>query len=189
MSRDRLSDFLQTGNFHLFDVSFSIPLTLLPIYGFARVSLPQINLDVHPIKEGNYEYPRKIIKGATVAPITLEQGVSVFNSDFGDWVRKAVIGRIDPKDLLLVQFTRLNPSAQGSVGSSFAVPGQLPGGLGSGGFSFEFALRLPGRAWLLKQCRPASYKPGSDFDGLSQDISIATLDLEYEEFEEFSLGI
>lgn len=192
MSRDRLSDFLQVGSFHILDVSFSIPPVLLPVFGFARCTLPQVNVEMRRIKEGNYEYPRKVVQSADVSVVTLEQGVSIFNSDFGDWVRKAVIGRVGPKNLLIVQFTRINPVADrlgGAVNVTAGVRGQLPGGFGGGGFSFEFARRLPGRAWLLKECRPSSYKPGTDFDGLSQDISIATLDIEYEEFAEFSLGI
>jgi hypothetical protein len=42
---------------------------------------------------------------------------------------------------------------------------------------------------MLENCRPASYKPGSDLDGLSSEVSIATLELEMEEFTEYNLGV
>lgn len=177
MARDRLQEFFQTGTFHLFDVSFSLPIVLLPVFGFSKIQAPGLKLDVHSIKEGNYEYPRKIIKGATVDPIVLEQGISIFNSDFGDWCAKAVKGRIDPKNLLLVHFTRIGIGD----GDEFAI--------GNGAFSFEFVKRVPGRAWLLKNCIPSHWKVASDFDGLTQDISVQSLELEMEEFEEISLGV
>lgn len=159
---------------------------LVPIFGFKSVSAPQLNIENQPIKEGNYEFPRKVIKSASVAPITLEQGVSIVNSDFYDWVRKAVVGRMGPRNLLLVQFSRINPvgASEGTFRSA-----------GSGNFfasafgNAEFAARIPGRAWLLENCRPASYKVGSDFDGLSQEVSLATLDIEMEEFTEYNLGV
>lgn len=178
MPRERLTDFLQVGNFHVLDVSLTIPPVLLPIFGFARCTLPQVNVEMHTIKEGNYEFPRKVVKAASVDPVTLEQGVSIFNSDFGDWIRKGIVGRVRPKNLLLIQFTRINPTDQADFNVTLG-----------GALNFEAAVRLPGRAWLLKACRPSSYKPGSDFDGMSQDISVASLTLEYEEFTEFSLGI
>lgn len=175
MARDRLKDFLQTGTFHLFDVSATIPPVLLPIYGFSKCSAPGIHLDIHKIKEGNFEFPRKIVKGAECEPIVLERGVSLADSDFSDWVRKAITGRIAPKDLLLVQFTQVG----GGVGTQ----------VGSGFFSFDFVARLPGRAWYLKQCTPSAWKAASDFDAMTQEISITTLTLEMEEVEEFNLGI
>jgi len=169
---------LQVGRFHILDVSVSIPFVLLPVFGFMRCSLPEITADVYKIKEGNYEYPRKIIKGADVGDITLEQGVSIFNSDFGDWMRKGVVGQVSPKNLLIVQFSRINPNQTPDFSGNFG-----------GAFSLEFAVRVPGRAWLLKECRPARYKPGSDLDAMSQDISVASLDISMEEFVELSLGV
>lgn len=181
MAREQLSDFLQAGRFHVLDVSISIPFVLLPVFGFMRCTLPEMTADIFKIKEGNYEFPRKVIKGAEVGAITLEQGVSIFNSDFGDWMRKAVVGQISPKNLLIIQFSRINPADAGDDGVASADIG--------GFFTLEFAKRIPGRAWLLKNCRPARFKPGTDFDGMAQEISVASLDIEMEEFVELSLGV
>lgn len=178
MARNQLTDFLQVGKFHILDVSISIPFVLLPVFGFARCSLPEVSADIFKIKEGNYEFARKVTKGADVGAITLEQGVSIFNSDFGDWMRKSLVGQVGPKNLLIIQFSRINPADDPSLSGDF-------GGL----FGFEFAKRVPGRAWYCKGCRPSRFKPGSDFDGMSQEISVASLDIEIEEFTELSLGV
>lgn len=185
MARSHISDFLQVGRFHVLDVSFSIPPVLIPVFGFRSATLPTMNMDVANIKEGNYEFPRKVIKGATTGPVTLEQGVSITNSDFYDWCRKAVVGRMGPRNLLVVQFSRINPVGAG--------PGVLRTE-GSGFFAqafgnLEFAARIPGRAWMLENCRPLSYKPGTDFDAMAMDVSIQSLELEVEEFTEYNLGV
>ena len=177
MARNRLDEFLQVGTFHLFDVSMSLPLVLLPIFGFSKISAPGIHLDIHKIKEGNFEFPRKIVKGAEVTNIVLEQGVSIINSDFGDWATKAVKGKVGHKNLLLVHFSRIGFGD----GAEFAASG--------GPFSFEFVKRVPARGWLLKGCLPANYKAASDFDAMSQDISVASLELEIEEMDEITLGL
>lgn len=156
------------------DVSFTIPPVLLPVFGFRTCSLPEIIANMKSITEGNYEYPRKVYGGAEISDVTLTQGVSLFNSDFYDWIRKAIVGQRGPKNLLIVQF--LN------------TKGGTTRGLGAFG-GLEFVARLPGRAWLLKNCRPSRYKPGSDFDAMSQEVSLAELTLSIEEMQEYSLGI
>lgn len=185
MARSPINDFLQVGRFHVIDVSFTIPPILLPIFGFRGCSLPELNINMREIPEGNYEYPSKVVSGATVSNITLTQGVSLFNSDFWDWARKTVVGNKPAKDLLIVQFTRMGTS-QNALGpnddADLPTGNQIPPGL-------EYASRIPGRAWSCKRCRPTRYKPGTDFDGMSQEVSIAELDLVVEEFEEFNVGI
>jgi len=184
LARDRLSDFLQVGNFHLIDVSFTIPMVMLPIFGFARCTAPEVSMDMYRIKEGNYEWSRKVIKGADAQPITLEQGVQIFNSDFGDWVRKAITGRVDPKNLMIVHFSRMGFGNGGTVGAA-----DTGNDFVGEAFSFEFVRRIPGRAWILYNCRPSNWKVASDFDAMSQDISMQSISLEYEELDEISLGV
>lgn len=183
MARSQLTDPLQTTMFHLLDVSFSLPVVLIPVFGFARVTLPTIALGERVINEGNYEYPRKVIERATVSNMTLEQGVTLFNSDFSDWIEDAVQGKVEPRTLLLVQFQRTNPlrsAGQGLSGLGFNAVGQA--------FQ-DGAVRLPGRAWMCKRCRPVSYRPGSDLDAMSAEISVASLEISMEEFEEINLGV
>jgi len=193
MARSRLTDYMQVNRFHLLDTSWSGGPILLPVFGFRSVTLPQWNLTYKEIKEGNYEFKRYgAVQNAEVTPMVLEQGVSLLNSDFYQWIKDATLGQKEPRNLLLIQFTGINVSAGGvieGVGSALAnATSNVPGATG-GGFLFEDGIRIPGRAWYLKNCRPFSYKPGSDFDATSGEVSLATLEIGLEEFEEFSLGL
>jgi phage tail-like protein len=46
---------------------------------------------------------------------------------------------------------------------------------------------IPARVWMLFDALPTRYKPGSDFDASSSDISVQELEVTFERFEEFSL--
>ena len=193
MARARLTDYFQINKFHLLDVSFSIPPVLLPIFGFRSASFPQLNVSYRKVKEGNYEFPRYVtVEEASVSPITLEQGVSLINSDFGDWIRKAVTSNVPPRNLLLYQFTQYNPTPykppSSKVGASLDNIPSASGAAGAIGL-FEDGPRIPGRAWLLTNCRPLSYKPGTDLDAMSGEVSLATIEIQPEEMIEISVGI
>ena len=54
---------------------------------------------------------------------------------------------------------------------------------------FQFAMRIPGRAWLLNNCTPVRYRAGNDFDASSGQVSLQELEVQPESIEEFSLGI
>ena len=191
MARPRYTDYLNISRFHLFDVSFGNPLYVLtPIFGFKSCSLPQMNVQYKQIKEGNYEYMRYgAVERVEITPVLLEQGVTLLNSDFGDWIRKAVVGDVSPRTLLLIHFTNINVASTtgnaSGVSSGVNFPGASFGGFGA----FEDGFRLPGRGWLLKEARPLSYKPGTDFDATSGEISLASLEIGMEEFSELNIGI
>jgi phage tail-like protein len=85
-------------------------------------------------------------------------------------------------------------SAAGLEGASTAglvVSGAIAGGAAALGAlnvgPFEFAARVPARAWILKGCIPVRYRPSSDFDALSGTVSVAELELAMEMFEEVAL--
>lgn len=82
------------------------------------------------------------------------------------------------------------------VGASDALAGLALGGLLFGltrglngllGTPFEFAARIPARAYILYGCIPSRYKAGSDFDATSGDMSIQELELQVEMMEQISL--
>ena len=52
---------------------------------------------------------------------------------------------------------------------------------------FGGAARLPARAWMLYGCLPTSYTSGSGLDATSSEVTIQSLDITYEMFEEISL--
>jgi phage tail-like protein len=80
----------------------------------------------------------------------------------------------------------------GSSGGAAVVSGLLAGfgaALGAAGVGpFEFAARVPAKAWILKNCIPVRWKSGNDFDAQSNSISIGELELAVEIIEEFAMG-
>jgi hypothetical protein len=53
---------------------------------------------------------------------------------------------------------------------------------------FEFAARIPAKAWMLYGCVPVRYKPGSDFEASDGSVSVAELDIEVDYFDEIGLA-
>ncbi len=92
------TDFLQQFPFWLFDVSpidsFGLPL-FTPLFGFSRVTSPEVSLTTQAIKEGNWHFTRKVITGANVSPITMERGVFWLDSDFWRWTQATIFGDPD----------------------------------------------------------------------------------------------
>lgn len=130
----------------------------------------------------------------------------------------AQIGGVTPRrDLVLIQYFRRNPfgvpAADGSQSvvatalQAAASAGVLAGAAASRNSAaalgalvsaagvaaspvgpFSTFAKLPARAWLLTGCLPVRYKPGSDFDASSGEVSVAELDVAVEGLEEISLA-
>ena len=138
----------------------------------------------------------------------------VMAAQFGDTTTSAInfrsgsksIGGPSPRrDLLLVHFFRNFPlplgpvpSDAGAVAASIAAGAATAGLVGAFGGQQQalFATgafvdgvpKLPARAWLLGGCIPMRYKPGSDFDATSGQISIMELEVAVESLEEIGLA-
>lgn len=183
----RLFDYLSNYRFHLFDVTLGGPPVLNISYGFARVSMPETTVEMKEIKEGVLEYKHYVPIGATISPITLERGVSVFNSDFNDWARAVIKGVPNQRrNLMLVQFSEAgflgSPSDTGKASLGLDLLNQFIN------FGDLFS-RVPGRAWMLYGCLPTTYKAGSDLDALGNEISIAQLTVQPHIMTEITLGV
>ena len=73
-------------------------------------------------------------------------------------------------------------------GAAAAVQAGAGAGIGAAGVGpFEFAARVPAKAWVLTNVLPVRYKAGSDFDASSTEVSIAELELAVEVIEEIAL--
>lgn len=181
-TRSRLEDLLQSHRFWLVDVvpSSTIPFFVLgsPIMGYQAITMPEITLDTDEIKQLNSMYKRTIYSGGGVGPVTLSRGARVYDDLFYAWVDRAIRG-IDmvPRNLLLLQYTEIN--AANALGLSVDLPVAIE--------AWEVAQFVPGRAWLLWGCIPMRYKPGSDFDAMSSEVSIMELDIQPWAITEFAL--
>ena len=235
MPRRRLFDVLQDHYFWAFDASTStigVPV-FNPLFGFSRISAPEIGVEVESFKDGTFLYNRNVVKGGSVSPVLFERAASMFDADFYDWITYTLHGnrefessgtlgkvgnfleggnRSTPRrSLLIVQFTTTNLGKVGDDDQSFVAAGAglvaftaalagagLGGGIGLGAAGgalafglgpFEFATRIPARAWLLHNCIPIRYRSGSDFDAASGEVSLMELEVQPEYIEEYSLGI
>lgn len=98
MARSNLSDFLQVYAFWLMDVhpieGIALPI-FNPLAGFNTISAPALSIDTTDVNEGNWMYSRKVVKGASVDPMTLTRGVTFFDSDFWRWTLAAVTGNTE----------------------------------------------------------------------------------------------
>lgn len=130
-------------------------------------------------------------------------------SNFQTRIPKLSIGGVTPRrDLLLIQFF---PRYPGAIASGIATGGIMAGGVASAGTfgaigaatatvgaalnatiggigPYEFAPRIPAKAWMLRDCIPTRFKAAGDFDAKSAEVSMAEIEIQPEMFEELSLA-
>ncbi len=188
----RIFDHLNNYRFHLFDVSFVAPAVFNISYGFARITMPEISVEMKEVKEGTSEYKHYIPLSAGVGQITLERGVSVFNQDFYPWVKRVIAGApAVRRNLMLVQFSEASLAGAQNVGLGPKKDAMgVLSVIGNQVFNFgDLFARVPAKAWMLYECLPVSYKAGSDLDALGNEISMSQLTLQPHMIEELSLGV
>lgn len=167
MARTQLEDMLQNHRFWLLDIlpTGAYPFFVLgsPLYGFSAITSPEIELQTREIKQVNSMWNGHVYEGGSAGEITLSRGARGNDSTFYDWVKRAIDGFDKPnRTLLLIHYTRVAIDTP-------ILPSPID--------SFQSALRLPGRAWVLWDCLPTRYKSGSDFDATSADVSIMELSI------------
>lgn len=94
--RYALQDPLQTNSFFIMDVALmstaATPI-LTPLFGFSAITAPELTIDVQEIAEGNWFFKRKILKRtADIGNITLQRGVTFYDTDFYSWIINALAG-------------------------------------------------------------------------------------------------
>lgn len=183
MARPRLLDMMQAFPFWVFDASGPSGNSLVSIFdpalGFSACSAPEINVELRDVQPGNWEYKRRIVKKAEAGPITMSRGARFYDSDFYNWITGAIVGR-QPirRTLVIVHFLGWRAQAQAS-GANLSFPDAG---------AAQFALRTPGRGWILYDCLPTRYKAGSDFDATSSEVSIQELEVQPESVAELTLA-
>jgi len=196
MPRAIVLDKMQRFRYHLFEMG-GISISgifkgsdLNPIFGFSRISSPVMSVRVKTINPGNALFPEYVVQNSEFGQITMGRGVVSVDSDFWQWIVKAVAGENDMrKDLLLVHFTNKSPfglsrraeSASESIGG---VGGRAIQALGQSVSGFPF---LPGKGYNLINCLPIEYRSGNDFDADSSEVMIQSLTVRPESIDEISL--
>lgn len=183
--KTRLFDMLQTHRFWLLDLvpSSVFPFFVLgsPMYGFASISAPEITLETREIVQLNSMWKQHAYSGGACGAITLTRGARYNDDTFYDWTKRAMRGSDQvARTLLLIHYTGLNAGQVGGADFSIDLPAPLD--------TWESALQIPGRCWVLWGCLPTRYKAGSDFDATSAEVSMMELELQPHAVEEIVLG-
>lgn len=190
---------------------------LNPLMGFSAISAPEMIAEVNSFYEGNWFYKRKVINRADVGNITLTRGARFYDSDFWRWIISAVHGNTTVSTTGLLGLGNLAANAISSGAGDLSVggpsprrnlvliqffthitakpaPGTVVSKIGSvltelGLGPFDIAAKIPARAWVLTGCLPIRYKAGGGFDAGSSAVSLMTLEMAVEQFEELSLSL
>lgn len=193
MASRRFLDMMQNYPFWVMDASgqFGNPLFSIfdPFLGFSSVTSPEITVEVKEVKPGNWEYKRKAVKAAEVAPIVLSRGARFYDSDFYNWISKAIRG-IQPvrRNLVIIHFLGFRLARainQPEIGQSGVQNEVALNAAGQVGIPLD---RIPGRAWYCGACIPTRYKSASDFDARSSDVSIMELEVQPEYVHELTIS-
>ena len=90
-----LSDELRVHEFHLLDVDWSFstpPFVLFPSASFSAITAPEMTIETETIVEGTSDFVHNVLKKASVSGMTLQKGVTPFNSDFWRWTTACLKG-------------------------------------------------------------------------------------------------
>ncbi len=176
MPRSRAKDFMQSHRFWLLDIvpSAAFPFYVLgtPFLGFQSISSPEFTFETEEIKEVNSVFKHTAYSGGSVSPIVLTRGVTGYDDSMWDWIYRAISGHDFPnRHLLLVHFTQIASKGNGDIPIE----------------AWQGGARLPGKAWLLRDCVPIRYKGASDFDATDGSISMQELEIQPRSVTEFTL--
>jgi len=202
MARLALTDYLQNFCFWLMDVApigqCAAPI-FNPLLGFTAISAPNMNLENFSVREGNWYFERHIVRRASYGQFSMRRGATYSDSDFWRWAMAGLtggtsfsVGGTYRRTFMLIHFFAHNPLV--GIENSYLQ------GVSKGAFSiaqnvskvaygpFEFAARVPAKAYMLKGCVPLAWRSGGDFDATDGSVSIAELDFSCEMVQEISLA-
>jgi len=164
-------------------------LVFNPLLGFSTLTAPEIVVEEYPIKPGNWFFDRQVLKRAAIGAFSVQRGVTFSDSDFWRWTMTALTGGLAyhtgisfRRTFILIHFFARNPIP--GTSAAFEEANKQNRNFGP----FEFAIRVPAKAYLLKGCIPTKWRAGNSFDAMSAAVSIAELDFSCEMVEEISLA-
>lgn len=187
MARSRINDFMQNHRFWLMDISpaKAFPFFVLgsPFLGFSSITMPEYTAETDEIKQVNSMFKKNVYSGGSVGPITLSRGVRGFDDSMWTWMKRAIMGtEVTNRNLLLIHFTSISETSSivGGIAAAVSNPASLTSLSESGlpNDAWEGAAFVPGKVWMLWDCIPTRYKPGSDFEANGGEVSIAELEVQ-----------
>lgn len=139
--------------------------------GFSACTTPELSTEAVEYREGNYIYTRKFPGLPTTADITLSRGVTRVDTDFYNWMLQAVEGSTTDRyraDLVIQHFGRSTlPGANLAAGPQTTID----------------TSGTPDKQYLVFEAFPIRAKVAADLDATASDVSIAEMDVAYENFQ------
>lgn len=127
--------------------------------GFTSISLPEVTVEHADYREGTNLYSQKYPVRPVYGSITLSKGVTKASSGLYKWIKNCIEGKGYRANILIDQFHRTD----------------------IGGFQ-DFSKLKASRRIECWYCLPVRYKPGTDLDANSSEISIEEIEFEIEFF-------
>lgn len=156
-SRSTGSDLYQV---HRFSVSIiSGPFQAIDVASFANVTSPEQNVESLEYSEGIYTYTRVYPGRSSFSTVTMSRGVAKSDTFFAKWIRRASEGKAYRLNLKINQYHRDDIA----------------------GLS-DFRTAKPSREIICFNCMPTRFRPSSDSEGLSAEISIQEIEFAMERF-------
>lgn len=139
MARSVMTDLLSRYPFWMMDVApiepFGLPV-LSPLLSFSAITAPEITMETQEIKECNWHFPRKVVTRASIGTMTLQRGVSWYDSDFWRWAVATITGNTEafqPRTGVVAQAAvQTLVSGLETNTAKGAAAGGAVGGLGAG---------------------------------------------------------
>jgi len=154
MARSIETDPYHDFRYHLVDPAGG---NLDAVAGFTNVTMPDVTVEMAPYREGVMKWTQKYPGPQGVGQVTMTKGVFRRESDLYKWIMKVIDGGQDYRsDVILQEY---------HISDEFGIQG------------------TPSRVTRLRECWPVACKPTSDKDATSAAVSLQTLTLEVEEFE------
>lgn len=160
MARAMLSDPYHNFRFH---VTATLAGSLVPFgdvtAGFTAVTMPEKTVESVEYKEGTMVFRRKFPGDVTFGTITLSRGVAGKTGEFYGWAAQTSAGGQYRVDLVIHQHHRTSVTDEKDTTQKSAT-----------------------RKINCFEAFPVRYKPGSDLESTSSDISIQEIEVEVEYF-------
>ena len=131
--------------------------------GFQAASTPEYTTEVAEYREGLTTYTRKFPGVPTTNEVTLSRGVARFDTTFYAWVVAGIEGREYRADVTYFHAQREGRTHPFNPDDDFTPQNS--------------------KRYILREAFAMRVKPAADMDATSSDISLAEVDIAYENFE------
>jgi phage tail-like protein len=131
--------------------------------GFQAVGTPEYTLEMAEYREGTRTFTLKFPGIPSTNDITMSRGVARGDTAFKDWIDAAIEGREYNSDLTIYHGTRTSRSVPYNEGTDFTDGNS--------------------KRYILFNAKPARVKPAADLDAATSDVSLAEVDVSFEQFE------